>query len=164
VTFLPPVADSTGVDDSSDSYDGSRSDDVTSFSSNPYGTIGLPILKVNCVIGQPPFLTTDQQRRLIQMLNRHQEAFSTNETPIGQCENSILHINLTDDKPVSCMPYRLTEPDRQFALETVNEWIRQGICRYSESPYAAPAFIVEQIIDDGSKKKRLVVDYVLPHY
>ena len=67
-------------------------------------------------------------------------------------------IELLHDKPIRCRPYRLTEPDRQFLNSQVQKWLKQEICRISNSPYAAPAFIVEQPFHE-STPRRVVVDF-----
>ncbi|GFX19898.1 retrovirus-related Pol polyprotein from transposon opus [Trichonephila clavipes] len=67
-------------------------------------------------------------------------------------------IDLHYDKPIRCRPYRLSEPDRQFLNMQIQKWLKQGICRPSNSTYAAPAFIVEQPFHE-STPRRVVIDY-----
>ncbi|GFS87198.1 retrovirus-related Pol polyprotein from transposon 17.6 [Nephila pilipes] len=50
------------------------------------------------------------------------------------------------------------EPDRQFLKSQIQKWLKQGICRHSNSPYAAPTFIVDQPFHE-STPRRVVVDF-----
>ncbi|GFT37453.1 uncharacterized protein NPIL_251931 [Nephila pilipes] len=62
------------------------------------------------------------------------------------------------DAPIRCRPYRLSELDRQFLNSKIQKWLKQGICRHSNSPYAAPAFIVDQPFHE-STTRRVAVDF-----
>jgi len=69
-----------------------------------------------------------------------------------------MEISLTNDKPIKCKPYKATDPDRIFMRSQVEKWIALGVCRMSNSPYAAHAFVVDQPFHE-SPQKRLVVNY-----
>ncbi|KAF8784275.1 hypothetical protein HNY73_009978 [Argiope bruennichi] len=60
---------------------------------------------------------------------------------------------LQHEKPIRCRPYRLSEPDRQFLKTQIEKWLKQGICRHSNSPYVAPAFIVEQPFHESTPRR-----------
>lgn len=72
--------------------------------------------------------------------------------------NLEMEINLSDHKPIKCKPYRVTEPDGIFMREQVDKWIENKVCRHSNSPYGAPAFVIEQPFH-VSTPKRVVIDY-----
>ncbi|GFV27395.1 uncharacterized protein TNCV_3795901 [Trichonephila clavipes] len=69
-----------------------------------------------------------------------------------------LKIELKHEKTIRIRPYRLSEPDRQFLKTQIQKWFKQGICHHSNSPYAAPAFIVEQPFYYNTPR-RVVVDF-----
>ncbi|CAI6354043.1 unnamed protein product [Macrosiphum euphorbiae] len=105
-----------------------------------------------------PFLNQDQTQKLESLINSYEDIFSTPEAELGEFPDIEMEILLTNDKPIKCKPYKATDPDRTFMRNQVEKWISQGVCRMSTSPYAAPAFVVDQPFHE-STPKRLVVDY-----
>lgn len=104
------------------------------------------------------FLTNEQNEQLQNLLNCDEDIFSNPEAEIGEFPNLEMEINLSEHKPFRCEPYRVTEPDRIIMREQVDKWIANKVCRYSNSPYGAPAFVIEQPFH-VSTPKRVVTDY-----
>ncbi|GFS45867.1 uncharacterized protein NPIL_226541 [Nephila pilipes] len=103
-------------------------------------------------------LSTTQQAQLDAVIGKFTDVFYANDDNIGLCPYVEFKIELQHEKPIRCRPYRLSEPDRQFLNSQIQKWLKQGICRLSNSPYAAPAFIVDQPFHE-STTRRVVVDF-----
>ncbi|KAF0712350.1 Transposon Ty3-G Gag-Pol polyprotein, partial [Aphis craccivora] len=104
------------------------------------------------------YLTIEQNDQLQGLLSCYEDIFSNPAAEIGKFPNLEMEINLTEHKPFRCKPYRVTEPDRIFIREQVDKWIANQVCRHSNSPYGAPAFVIEQPFH-VSTPKRVVIDY-----
>ncbi|XP_025421204.1 uncharacterized protein LOC112691260, partial [Sipha flava] len=104
------------------------------------------------------FLTEEQNEKLQNILGSFEDIFSTPKSEIGEFPNLEMEIKLSDHKPLKCKPYRITELDRIFMSEQVDKWVANKVCRYSNSPYEAPAFVIEQPFN-ASTPKRVVIDY-----
>ncbi|GFW07994.1 retrovirus-related Pol polyprotein from transposon 17.6 [Trichonephila clavipes] len=103
-------------------------------------------------------LSTIQQAQLDAVIGKFSDVFYSDDDNIELCPYIEFKIDLYYDKPIRCRPYRLSEPDRQFLNMQIQKWLKQGICRPSNSTYAAPAFIVEQPFHE-STPRRVVIDY-----
>lgn len=66
-----------------------------------------------------------------------------------------MKLTLTDEVPVHRPPRRLAPVERTAVATKVEEWLKEGIIRYSRSPYASPVVVVKK--KDGTN--RLCVDY-----
>ena len=100
-------------------------------------------------------MTREQQSRFINIIYDHPEVFSLHDEDLGFC-NKIKHtIPTTLDRPVylphcTILPQLLGEVHK--CLDT---WLRQGIIRPSQSPYASQVVIVQK----KSGEIHLCVDY-----
>ncbi|GFT76217.1 uncharacterized protein NPIL_620991 [Nephila pilipes] len=103
-------------------------------------------------------LSTTQKAQLDAVIGKFTDVFYANDDNIGLCLYVEFKIELQHEKPIRCRPYRLSEPDRQFLNSQIQKWLEQGICRPSNSPYAAPAFIVDQPFHE-STTRRVAVDF-----
>lgn len=103
-------------------------------------------------------LTPCQLRQLTALTDEFSDIFTTSASEIGLFPDLEMEIHLTSDTPIKCKPYRLTEPDRVFLRDQVLEWFAVGVCRPSTSPYAAPAFVVDQPFHE-STPRRMVIAY-----
>ncbi|KAF8792329.1 Retrovirus-related Pol polyprotein like [Argiope bruennichi] len=108
---------------------------------------------INCVSLHPPSLPSLDDVLLCQ--KQHPYNFNPKQTLSLNSQDSL---QLNKLNLMQCRPYRLSEPDRQFLKTQIEKWLKQGICRHSNSPYAAPAFIVEQPFHE-STSRRIVVDF-----
>ncbi|GFT24969.1 uncharacterized protein NPIL_311681, partial [Nephila pilipes] len=103
-------------------------------------------------------LSTTQQAQLDAVIGKCTDVFYANDDNIGLCPYVEFKIELQHEKPIRCRPDRLSEPDRQFLNSQIQKWLKQGICRPSNSPYSAPAFIVDQPFHE-STTRRVAVDF-----
>ncbi|XP_023243381.1 uncharacterized protein LOC111641443 [Centruroides sculpturatus] len=130
----------------------------------PLDDVTLPTVVPNCfspqtqLIPKSTGLSKKQQIQLDAVIGTFADVFYSKDDNIGLCPYVEFTVDLQHDKPLRCRPYCLTEPDRQFMKAQIQKWIKQGICRPSQSPYAAPAFIVEQPFHE-STPRRIVVDF-----
>jgi hypothetical protein len=74
-----------------------------------------------------------------------------------------MRLSPTDDIPVAEAPFKVS-PDKRSALDAIlQEYLQRDIIEPSDSPYAAPAFLVSKRQADGSSgashSYRLVEDY-----
>ena len=88
-------------------------------------------------------MTCEQQSQFINIIHNHPEVFSLHDEDLGFC-NKIKHTIPTLDSPVyllhcTILPQLLGEVHR--CLDT---WLRQGIIRLSQSPYASQVVIVQK--------------------
>lgn len=103
-------------------------------------------------------LTSEQENSLQTLVAEFGDIFVEPGAEIGLFPNFNMEINLKHDTPIKCKPYRVTQPDREFIRAQVQEWLDIGICRRSNSPYAAPCFVVDQPFHETTPR-RLVIDY-----
>ncbi|GFT16355.1 uncharacterized protein NPIL_84131, partial [Nephila pilipes] len=92
------------------------------------------------------------------LIGKFTDVSYANDDNIGLCPYVEFKIEIQHEKPIRCRPYRLSEPDRQFLNSQIQKWLKQGICRHSNSPYAAPTFIVDQPFHE-STTRRVAVDF-----
>ncbi|XP_008180445.1 uncharacterized protein LOC103308580 [Acyrthosiphon pisum] len=104
------------------------------------------------------FLSSEEKQVIEKMLLGYNDIFSTSENEIGEFPDFHTEINLTNDNPIKCKPYKASEIDKQFMRKQVEKWIKSGVCRNSTSPYGAPAFVIEQPHHE-STPIRFIVDY-----
>ncbi len=103
-------------------------------------------------------LTEIQRGRLREVLKEHRRAFVSGDETFGLCQQTEHSIELRDNIPVVCRPYRCSHADRDFLREQVNILKEKGIVRESDSSYASPTIIVHQPHHE-STPKQMVHDY-----
>ncbi|GFS93366.1 putative gypsy-29-i dr [Nephila pilipes] len=128
-------------------------DDVTL----PEATSNIVSSETN-LIPKSAGLSTTQQAQLDAVIGKFTVIFYANDDNIRLCPYVEFKIELQHEKPIRCRPYRLSEPDRQFLSSQIQKWLKQGIFRPSNSPYAAPVFIVDQPFHE-STTRRVAVDF-----
>ncbi|GFU37711.1 three-prime repair exonuclease 1 [Nephila pilipes] len=122
-------------------------DDVTL----PEATSNIVSSETN-LIPKSAGLSTTQQAQLDAVIGKFTDVFYANDDNIGLCPYVEFKIELQHEKPIRCRPYRLSEPDRQFLKTQIQKWLKQGICCHSNSPYAAPTFIVDQPFHESTPR------------
>ncbi|GFT79774.1 uncharacterized protein NPIL_673082 [Nephila pilipes] len=127
-------------------------DDVTL----PEATFNIVLSETN-LIPKSAGLSTTQQAQLDGVIGKFTDVFYANDDNIGLCPYVEFKIELKHEKPIRCRPYRLSAPDRQFLNSQNQKWLKQGICRSSNLPYASLAFIVDQIFHESTPRR--VVDF-----
>ena len=99
-----------------------------------------------------PNLTDEQRAEFLDLVHQFSSLFT--EAP-GTMILVQHHIKLTSDEPVRSKPYPVPYSLRESLREDVDDLIRMGVIRESNSPYASPAVVVKK--KDGSN--RICVDY-----
>ena len=100
-------------------------------------------------------MTLEQQSLFINIIYDHPEVFSLHDEDLGLC-NKIKHtIPMTSDRPVY-LPHCTIPPQLLGEVhKCLDTWLRQGIIRPSQSPYASQVVIVQK----KSGEICLCVDY-----
>ena len=100
-------------------------------------------------------MTREQQSWFINIIYDHPEVFSLHDEDLGFC-NKIKHtIPMTLDRPVY-LPHRTIPPQLLGEVhKCLDTWLRQGIIRPSQSPYASQVVIVRK----KTGEIRLCMDY-----
>ena len=88
-------------------------------------------------------MTHEQQSQFINIIYDHLEVFSLHDEYLGFC-NKIKHtIPTTLDRPVY-LPHHIIPPQLLSEVhKCLDTWLRQGIIRPSQSPYASQVVIVQ---------------------
>ena len=88
---------------------------------------------------------SEEQRKLLNdMLHRHIGAFSRDDDDLGYIDNVKHEVPLTDETP-NRIPHRRVPPNLQHeVLQHLESWMRQGIIRKSNSPWAFPSCFSEE--------------------
>ena len=66
-------------------------------------------------------------------------------------------IHVTDDRPVSCRPYRMGPADLRILDDLLDDMLAKGVIVPSSAPYAFPVVLAEK--EDGRNGKRFCVNY-----
>ena len=102
-----------------------------------------------------PKLTQEQRKRLEDILIKHQDIFSKDDTDIGHCDKIKHRIDLTDEVPFK-QPHRRIPPSM---IEEVRQHLEQllasGVIQKSKSPWASNIVLVRK----KNGKLRMCVDY-----
>ena len=99
-----------------------------------------------------PNLTDEQRAEFMDLAHQFSSLFT--EAP-GTTNLVQHHIKLTSDEPVRSKPYSVPYSLRESLRGDVDDMIRMGVIRKSNSPYASPVVVVKK--KDGSN--RICVDY-----
>ncbi|CAD7092688.1 unnamed protein product [Hermetia illucens] len=101
-----------------------------------------------------PISSIDKEQ-LSEVLEKWHKCFSTNLSTIGRSNSTEMEIRVTTSKPVSRQPYKVPFPRRLKVEEMIDELLKAGIIRPSESEYSSPVILVAK--SDGTD--RLCIDY-----
>uniref|UniRef100_A0AAG5D2I9 Reverse transcriptase domain-containing protein n=1 Tax=Anopheles atroparvus TaxID=41427 RepID=A0AAG5D2I9_ANOAO len=82
-------------------------------------------------------------------------AYNPGDIKVQSDVSSEMSIHLIDDKPVRACPRRLAPLERDIVRWQVQEWMKDGIVRISNSPFASAVVVVPK--KDGSR--RVCIDY-----
>lgn len=93
--------------------------------------------------------------RLLNLINEYRECFATTTAELGKYEGTEMNIQLTDERPITYRPYRLSYDERMKVRSIVENLESNGIIRESQSPYASPILLVKKKTNDW----RMCVDY-----
>ena len=89
-------------------------------------------------------LSEEQRKLLHAMLLRHVGAFSLGDDDLGYIDNVKHGIPLTDETPIRILHRQVPPNLQQEVRQHLESWMRQGIIRKSNSPWAFQAVLVRK--------------------
>ncbi len=100
-------------------------------------------------------LSTPEKKKFDSLLAEYKDVFASSIFDLGACTLLDFRIELLDKTPIYTPPYRASEETRKFLQKEMNQLLKAGIIRQSNSEYSAPVIVIDK--KDGSK--RICVDY-----
>jgi len=82
------------------------------------------------------------KQRCLDILFRHQEAISIYKFVLGRAKNFTHKIYLKDDNPVYRTQFKIPEGHQTFIEATLEEWLKLGVVKRTNSLYNSPLFCV----------------------
>jgi hypothetical protein len=76
------------------------------------------------------------------ILYKHQAAISVNKMDLGCAKNFTHKIHLKDNNPVYRKQFKIPEAHQNFIKATLDEWLKLGVVKRSNSLYKLPLFCV----------------------
>lgn len=96
------------------------------------------------------------RQRLLKLINnKYRHCFSMNVEELGASNNTEMHINLADSKPITYRPYRMAMVEKEAVKGIIGELLNNGIIRESESDFSSPVLLVKKI----NGEYRMCVDF-----
>ena len=100
-------------------------------------------------------MTHEQQSHFINIIYDHPEVFSLHDEDLGFCDEIKHTIPMTSDRPVYLLHHTIPPQLLGEVYKCLDTWLRQGIIRPSQRPYASQVVIVQK----KSGEIRLCMDY-----
>ncbi len=111
-------------------------------------------IEERCHLGAPePY-----HNRYIDILVKHQAAISLDKYDLGLAKNFTHQIHLKDNQPIFRKQFNIPEAHTQFIEQSLDEWLKLGVVRQSNSNYNSPIFCVPKKQGQGL---RIVQDFRL---
>ena len=88
--------------------------------------------------------TSEQQSWFINIIYNHPEVFSLHDEDLGFCDKIKHMIPTTSDRPVYLLHHTILPQLLGEVCKCLDTWLRQGIIRPSQSPYASEVVIVQK--------------------
>jgi hypothetical protein len=105
-----------------------------------------------CHLGAPePYWS-----QYIDILVKHQAAISLDKYDLGLVKDFTHRIHLKDNQPIFRKQFNLPEAHSQFIEQSLDEWLKLGVVRQSNSSYNSPIFCVPKKQGQGL---RIVQDF-----
>ena len=95
-------------------------------------------------------ITHEQQSQFINIIYDHPEVFSLYDEDLGFCDKIKHTIPITLDRPVYLLHCTIPSQLLSEVHKCLDTWLRQGIIRPSQSPYASQVVIVQKKIRGNS--------------
>jgi transposase InsO family protein len=107
--------------------------------------------------------TPEEQKEVTQLITEYSSLFFEYSGRYGLFKHHVVDLPTISNQYVAKPPYRVSQDKKAAMKEILDEYIARGLIRHSNSPYAAPAFLVPKRHDPtetaASRKYRLVEDY-----
>ena len=94
--------------------------------------------------------------KYLDILYKHQDAISINKFDLGRAKNFTHKIYLKDDNPVYRKQFKIPEAHQTFIEATLDEWLKLGVVKRTNSLYNSPVFCVPKKQGQGL---RIVQDF-----
>ena len=98
----------------------------------------------------------EYKQHYVDILYKHQEAISINKFDLGRAKNFTHKIHLKDNNPVYRKQFKIPEAHQTFIEQTLDEWLKLGVVKRSNSLYNSPLFCVPKKQGQGL---RIVQDF-----
>ena len=89
-------------------------------------------------------MTCEQQSQFINIIYDHPEVFSLHDEDLDFCNKIKYTIVATSNRPVYLLHHTIPPQLLGEVHKFLNTWLRQGIIRLSQSPYASQVVIVQK--------------------
>ena len=99
---------------------------------------------------------TEFRERYIDILFKYANCISTDKNDLGRASNFFHRIHLKDNSPVYRKQFQIPEAHTDFIENTLEEWLKIGVVRKSQSLYNSPIFCVPKKTGQGL---RIVQDF-----
>jgi len=96
------------------------------------------------------------KQKCMDILFKHQDAISINKFDLGRAKNFSHKIYLKDDNPVYRKQIKIPEAHQTFIEATLDEWLKLGVVKQTNSLYNSPLFCVPKKQGQGL---RIVQDF-----
>jgi hypothetical protein len=96
------------------------------------------------------------KHQYLNLLYKYQEAISIDKYDLGQAKNYKHRIYLKNNDPIYHKQFKILEAHHIFIEQTLEEWLKLGVVRRSDSLYNSPIFCVPKKQGQGL---RIVQDF-----
>jgi hypothetical protein len=86
----------------------------------------------------------DFKQKYTDIVYKQKAAISVNKMDMGRAKNFIHKINLKDNNPVCKKQFKIPEAHQNFMESTLEEWLKLGVVKRSNSLYNCPLFCAPQ--------------------
>ncbi len=80
------------------------------------------------------------KEKYLDLLHKYQEAISVDKYDLGLARNYKHKIHLKNEDPVYRKQFKIPEAHHHFIEQTLEEWLKLGVVRRSDSLYNSPIF------------------------
>jgi hypothetical protein len=87
----------------------------------------------------------------VDILFKHRQALSISKTDLGRAKNFHHRIHLKDKHPVYSKQFKIPDAHSDFISKSIDDWIKLGVGRRTNSMYNSPIFCVPKKNGTGLK-------------
>ena len=98
----------------------------------------------------------DFKPQYLQLLYKYRRVISTSKTDLGRCKTYKHRLHLKDEQAVYQKQFPLKPENQQFVKQSLQEWLRLGVVRRTQSDYNSPIFCVPK---KGGGGLRIIQDF-----